>query len=105
MTSILFRLQDEARKQAQEEVKKAEQEWLSQRTDYEDKLAELNKELVSTAPFICFNISESLKVQFFYAPGLKGPPRASSNQILCLSVRPFVGSSVLLTCKVQYLKF
>ncbi|KAK3088274.1 hypothetical protein FSP39_016918 [Pinctada imbricata] len=39
------RLLDEAKKQAQEEVKKAEQEWISQKIDYEDKLAELEKEL------------------------------------------------------------
>ena len=37
----------------------------------------------------------------FYAPGLKGPPGASSNRI----VRPFVRNPVPLTNKVQYLKF
>ena len=37
----------------------------------------------------------------FYTPGLKGPPGASSNQI----VRPSVHNSVPLTNKVQYLKF
>ena len=37
----------------------------------------------------------------FYAPGLNGPPGASSNQIVRLSVR----NSVPLTNKVQYFKF
>ena len=45
----------------------------------------------------------------FYAPGLKGPPGASSNWIVrpsvCPFVRPSVRNSVLLTNKVQYLKF
>ena len=45
----------------------------------------------------------------FYAPGLKGPPGASSVWIFCLSVRPFVRpsvrNSVPLINKVQYLKF
>ena len=49
----------------------------------------------------------------FYAPGLKGPPGASSNRIVrpsvclsvCLSVCPSVRNSVPLTIKVQYLKF
>ena len=44
----------------------------------------------------------------FYAPGLKGPPGASSNWIVRLSVRvsvcPFVRNSLPLTNKVQYLK-
>ena len=33
----------------------------------------------------------------FYAPGLKGPPGASSNRIVRLSVRPFVCPSVCLS--------
>ena len=49
----------------------------------------------------------------FYAPGLKGPPGASSVWIVRLSVRPSVRpfvrpsvrNSVPLTFKVQYLKF
>ena len=45
----------------------------------------------------------------FYAPGLKGPPRASSVWIVrpsvCLSVCPSVHNSVPLIHKVQYLKF
>ena len=45
----------------------------------------------------------------FYAPGLKGPPGASSNRIVCPSVCLFVclsvRNSVPLTNKVQYLKF
>ena len=49
----------------------------------------------------------------FYAPGLKGPPGASSNRIVrpsvllfvCLFVCPSVRNSVPLTNKVQYLKF
>ena len=32
---------------------------------------------------------------YFYAPGLKGPPGASSNRIVRLSVRPFVCLSVI----------
>ena len=54
-------------------------------------------------------------VRCFYAPGLKGPPGAStgSNRIVRPSVRPFVclslrlsvRNSVPLTIKVQYLKF
>ena len=50
----------------------------------------------------------------FYAPGLKDPPGASSNRIvcpsvcvclsICLSVHLSVGNSVPLTNKVQYLK-
>ena len=31
----------------------------------------------------------------FLCPGLKGPPGASSNRIVCLSVRPFVRLSVI----------
>ena len=50
---------------------------------------------------------------YFYAPGLKGTPGASSNRIVRLSVRlsvppsvrPSVRNSVPLTNKVQYLKF
>ena len=46
---------------------------------------------------------------YFYAPGLKGPPGASSVWIVhlsvCLSVCPSVRNSVPLTNKVQYLKF
>ena len=50
---------------------------------------------------------------FFYAPGLKGPPGASSVWIVCLSVRPSVRPSVCpsvrnsvpLINEVQYLKF
>ena len=49
------------------------------------------------------------KLSHFYAPGLKGPPGASSNRIrhlsVCLSVCPSVCNSVPLTNKVQYLKF
>ena len=47
----------------------------------------------------------------FYAPGLKGPPGASSVWIVCPSVRLSVCPSVIpfrpvpLTNKVQYLKF
>ena len=41
----------------------------------------------------------------YYAPGLKGPPGASSNWIVRLSVCPSVCNSVPLTKKVQYLKF
>ena len=41
---------------------------------------------------------------YFYAPGLKGPPGASSNGIICLSVHLSVSNSVPLTNKVQYLK-
>ena len=64
-------------------------------------------------------------IVYFYAPGLKGPPGASSNWIdhlfvcpsvclsvrpsvrlsVCLSVRPSVRNSVPLTNKLQYLKF
>ena len=47
-------------------------------------------------------------LMIFYAPGLKGPPRASSNWIVrlsvCLSVRPSVRYSVPLRYKVQYFK-
>ena len=62
---------------------------------------------------VCLIFTES----YFYAPGLKGPPGASSNRIVCpsvlLSVRPSVHpsvrssvrNSVPLTNKVQYLKF
>ena len=47
---------------------------------------------------------------YFYAPGLKGPPEASSNRIAVrlsvrLSVCSSVRNSVPLTIKVQYLKF
>ena len=52
---LLFRLQrelEEARRQAQEEVEKArreaEQELSSQKTGYEEKLTELEKNLVNT---------------------------------------------------------
>ena len=52
------------------------------------------------------------KLQFklsFYATGMKGPPGASSNLIVrlsvCLSVRLSVRNSVPLTNKMQYLKF
>ena len=56
-------------------------------------------------------------IDHFYAPGLKGPPGASSVWIVrlsvrpsvcpsvCLSVCPSVRNSVPLTNKVQYLKF
>ena len=56
-------------------------------------------------------------VNHFYAPGLKGPPGASSVWIVrpsvrlsvrlsvCSSVRPSVRNSVPLSFKVQYLKF
>ena len=56
-------------------------------------------------------IGRSMKVfpRYFYAPGLKGPPGASSVWIVCPSVRPFVRpsvrNSVPLINKVQYLKF
>ena len=40
-----------------------------------------------------------------YAPGLKGPPGASSVWIVRPSVYPFVCNSVPLTNKVQHLKF
>ena len=36
----------------------------------------------------------SLNTQYFYAPGLKGPPGACSSRIVRLSVRPFVRLSV-----------
>ena len=42
---------------------------------------------------------------YFYAPGLKGPPGASSVWIVCPSVCPSVRNSVPLINKVQYLKF
>ena len=46
---------------------------------------------------------------YFYAPGLKGPPGASSVWIVCPSVHPSVRlsvrNSVPLINKVQYLKF
>ena len=46
------------------------------------------------------------QVKKFYAPSLKGPPQGPySNQILRLSVRPFVHNSVQPTEKEQYLKF
>ena len=55
-------------------------------------------------PFHLFNLHKH-----FYAPGLKGPPGASSNRIVrpfvCLSVCLSVRNSVPLTNKVQYLKF
>ena len=48
-------------------------------------------------------------VNHFYAPGLKGPPGASSVSIVCPSLCPSVHlsvrNSVPLTNKVQYLKF
>ena len=42
---------------------------------------------------------------YFYATGLKGPPGASSNRIVRLSVCLSVRNSVPLTHTVQYLKF
>ena len=63
------------------------------------------------------HLLDNFCLEAFYAPGLKGPPGASSNQIVrpsvclsvCLSVRlsvcPSVRNSVPLTIKVQYLKF
>ena len=52
---------------------------------------------------------EDIYIYPFFMPGLKGPPGASSNRIVrssvCLSVCLSVRSSVLLTNKVQYLKF
>ena len=59
-------------------------------------------------PIACF-----LVCVCFYAPGLKGPPGASSVRIVCPSVRLSVcpsvclsvRNSVPLTNKVQYLKF
>ena len=35
-------------------------------------------------------VAENLQKECFYAPGLKGPPGASSNRIVRLSVCPFV---------------
>ena len=56
-----------------------------------------------------WNVEDVKCALCFYAPGLKGPPGASSNQIVrlsvCLSVRLSVRNSVPLTIKVQYLKF
>ena len=62
-----------------------------------------------------FRITETLSWSdfHFYAPGLKGPPGASSVWIVCPSVRPSVRPSVSLSVrnsvplinKVQYLKF
>ena len=46
-----------------------------------------------------------LSIAINYAPGLKGPPGASSNRIVRLSVCPSVRNSVPLANKVQYLKF
>ena len=55
------------------------------------------------------HVSQTHFVCNFYAPGLKGPPGASSVWIVrpsvCLSVRLSVRNSVPLTFKVQYLKF
>ena len=46
-----------------------------------------------------------LMIQCFFAPGLKGPPGASSVWIFHLSVRPSVHNSVPLINNVQFLKF
>ena len=50
-------------------------------------------------------ILSSFTCRDFYAAGLKGPPGASSNWILRLSVRLFVRNSIPLLNKVQYFKF
>ena len=47
----------------------------------------------------------SMREKLFYAPGLKCPLGASSNQMVHLSVRLSVCNSVPVTNKVQYLKF
>ena len=47
----------------------------------------------------------NLKYCNSYAPGLKGPPGASNNRIVCPSVCVSVRNSVPITNKVQYLKF
>ena len=54
---------------------------------------------------LCINLQDDIETKFVYAPGLKGLPGASSNQIVCLSVSPSVRNSVPLTNKLQYLKF
>ena len=63
---------------------------------------------LSVRPSVLSRVNLTLTITF-YAPGLKGPPGASSNQIVrlsvCLSVCPSVCNSVLLTNKVQYFKF
>ena len=70
--------------------------------------------LLSTSPRANFcKISDKLFKMllhcYFLCPGLKGPPGASSNRIVCpsvcLSVCLSVRNSVPLTNKVQYLKF
>ena len=85
------------------------------------------KKIISTGSWICQQIIPAfIENNFcdygynlnkcklnFYAPGLKGLPGASSNQIVrlsvrlsvCLSICPSVRYSVPLTNKVQYLKF
>ena len=65
-----------------------------------------------TLSSVCLCVCASVR-HTFYAPGLKGPPGASSNRIVCPSVRLFCPSvhpsvclsvnSVQLTNKVQYL--
>ena len=62
---------------------------------------------VGLSYFTCaFLVTRPFNVyQNFYAPGLKGPPGASSVWIVCLSVRLSVRNSVPLINKVQYLKF
>ena len=53
----------------------------------------------------CYNDTIGTAPFCFYAPGLKGPPGASSNRIVCPSVRPSVclsvRNSIPLTNKVQ----
>ena len=64
-------------------------------------------------PEILYRMLDCVRHIYFYAPGLKGPPGASSVWIVCpsvrLSVRLFVRlsvrNSVPLTFKVQYFKF
>ena len=45
-------------------------------------------------------MNEIENVLYFYAPGLKGPPWASSNRIVRVSVCPFV-CLILISSRVQ----
>ena len=50
------------------------------------------------------NVKLEKKSYNFYAPGLKGPPGASSNQIVCLSICLSVCLSVILFfCEVRWI--
>ena len=46
--------------------------------------------LLSTLTFAINFEPLEVETSYFYAPGLKGPPGASSNRIVRLSVRPSV---------------